>query len=89
MGRYDKLMAPYILVNQCSKKLQIIENVLNTPWPRQPMRIRPDPPQTTLKAYQNLNFTTNLNINRDIHDAGKIHFTHTLGSMNRKSFKMS
>ena len=75
-------MSPYSLVNLCSKNLKIIENVLNTPWPRQPMRIWPDPPQTTLKANQILNFTTNLSINRNNHDAGKLLFTHTPGSMN-------
>ena len=62
--------------------LKKIANVLKTPWPRQPIRIWLDPPQTTLKANQTLNFTTNLNINRNIHDAGKLLFTHTPGSMN-------
>ena len=33
-----------------AKKMQVIKNVLNTPWRRQPMRTLPDPPQTTLQA---------------------------------------
>jgi len=47
------------------------------------MRIWLDPLQTKLKANQTLNFTTNLSINRNIHDAGKLFFTHMVGSMNR------
>ena len=44
--------------------MQVIEIVLNTPDPRQLMRIWPDPPQTTLKANQILYFTTILSIDR-------------------------
>ena len=36
-----------------------------------------------VKSNQTQNFTTNLSINRNIHDAGKLFFTHTPGSMNR------
>jgi hypothetical protein len=36
-----------------------------------------------LKANQTLDFTSSLNINRNIHDAEKLIFTHTPGSMNR------
>ena len=50
--------------------MQVIENVLNTPWPRQPMRILPDPPQTTLKTNKTLKFTTDSSINRNFHAAG-------------------
>jgi len=85
--KHMTLMSPYSLVNLCSKKLQIIENVLNTPWPRQPMRIWLDPLQTTLKANQTLNFTTNLSINRNIHDVGKLLFTHTSGKHEPLSIK--
>jgi hypothetical protein len=66
----DILMAPYSLVNQCQKNMQVIENVLNTPWPRQPMRILLNPTQTTLKANQTLKFTTDSNINHNFHVAG-------------------
>ena len=52
------------------KNMQVIENVLNTPWPRQPMRFLPDPPQTILKANQTLKFTTDSSINRNFHAAG-------------------
>ena len=35
-----------------------------------------------VKSNQTQNFTTNLSINRNIHDAEKLLFTHTPGSMN-------
>ena len=84
--KHEKIWHAHVVIftgQPMLKKLQIIENVLNTPWPLQPMRIWPDPLQTTLKANQTLNFTTNLNINRNIHDAGKLLFTHTPESMIR------
>ena len=58
-------MVPYSLVNQCSKNMQIIENVLNTSSLRQTMGIWPDPPQTILKANQTLDFTTILKKDRN------------------------
>ena len=45
--------------------MQVIEIILNTPHLHQPMRILPDPPQTTLKANQILYFTTILSIDRN------------------------
>jgi len=52
------------------KNMKVIENVLNTPWPCQPMRIWSDPPQTTLKANQTLKFTTDSSNNRNFHATG-------------------
>ena len=49
--------------------MQVIEIILNTPDLHQPMRILPDPPQTTLQANQTLKFTTNSCINRNFHAA--------------------
>ena len=38
------------------KNMQKIETVINTPVPRQTMRIWPDPPQSTLNANSILHF---------------------------------
>ena len=63
--KYGKICHAHVAIFTGQPMLKKIENVLKTPWPRQPIRIWLDPPQTTLKANQTLNFTNNLSINRN------------------------
>jgi len=84
--KHGKIWHAHVAIFTGQPMLKKIANhwkCIKYPWPCQPMKIWPDPLQTTLKSNQTLKFTTNLSINRNIHDAGKLLFTHTPGSMNR------